>query len=235
MNRTRCRPATYRIRFTQALQATKQLQKRPTIFLFVALQLPGNIVSLFKHSARQGEKNGMKAFGLIAILIVVFCSFIQDQALTIIPGQGVGPLEINKTTKKNVENHIGKGKPTKEFISFCSRGQGTFKKFVYAGLGLELIYSDLNNPKEKDTLTIIRIIESSKLKTIEGIGIGTKRKEVEKYLGKPIVVKFETLVSGAIYHSVRYKEIEFVFDSDHQTTLDTMDYRVKLIEMWKTH
>jgi len=174
----------------------------------------------------------MRSFWLL-FLLVIYCSFGQKEELFIIPGKGIGPLEMGKTTRKDVENFIGKGKPTKELVSFCSRGQGVFKKFIYSEVGLELLYSNLTNPKWDDTLTTIRINESSKLKTIDGIGIGSTRKEVEKIFGKALSTKFNILVLGEVYHAVRYNEIEFVFDSHLQPTLDSMDYKVKEMEMWK--
>lgn len=170
---------------------------------------------------------------ILVLLTTILLSFIQDGTLTIIPGQGVGSLELNKTTKRQVENYIGKGNPTKEFVSFCSHGQGTFKKIVYPDIGIELFYSNLTNPKERDTLTIIRILESSKIKTKEGVGIGSTRREVENYFGKANVSKFDILLSDKVYHSLRYNEIEFEFESNFQPAKDTMDYKVKRIEMWK--
>ena len=51
---------SHNTRFAQALQTSKQLQKRLETFLIFALQLPSNIVSLFKHFGRQRFQNGLK-------------------------------------------------------------------------------------------------------------------------------------------------------------------------------
>ncbi len=176
----------------------------------------------------------MKKPWIFILLTIILCSFGSEQTLNIIPGHGVGILELNITTKKQVENYLGKGKQIKEFISFCSKGQGTLKKFVYSEIGLELQYSNLN-PKKNDTLIFIKITESSKLKTKEGIGIGSSRREVESFLGKTKTSKFDVLKSGELNHYVKYEDlaIKFVFESQFQPSLDTLDYKVNRIEMYK--
>lgn len=167
---------------------------------------------------------------------VSLSSFVLEQKLTIFPGQGVGSLEINKTTKKDVKKYIGKGKPIKESFYFCSQGRGTIKKFIYPQIGIELLYSNLINPKGNDTLNTIRILEYSTLKTEEGIGIGSSRREVEKVFGKTSLSRFDILLSpNEVYHSLQYNEIEFIFDNHYTSTIDTLDYKVIQINMWKNN
>ena len=68
---------------------------------------------------------------------------------TIIPGQGFGPVKIGKSTKKDIEKYLGKGRLEEQtFEHTCIRinGKKTFTEthLIYDSLGLEFEFEDDN-------------------------------------------------------------------------------------------
>lgn len=133
-------------------------------------------------------------------------------------GEGISNLIIDKTTKKEVNKILGKGRKNRDIISFRNH-HTTHVVYIYEDLGLKLIYIEKIRPLH-DTLSLIEITSPSLYKTQDGIGIGSTRKEVELALGKPKKVIHEVLVNGGIMHKIWYNEVEFVFESK-ENRLDT--------------
>jgi len=151
------------------------------------------------------------------------------QSQNIIPGKGVGKLILNESNKVDVEKYLGKGKKVK-YIGTFSNHSSQIIKFVYPNIGIEVEYSNLKNPKSTDTLKTIRFKAPYNLGTVEGIKLGTTRREVENYLGNPSSSHYEKLLKG-MYHAISYNGIEFVFDNN-ENPAEKMDCKVTEIIIW---
>jgi hypothetical protein len=172
---------------------------------------------------------------LIRIILITFLGFtfctstnrksMPNKPFLIEPGVGVGSLIINSTSKREVIKDLGKGNRVKYPSSF-SNHTIYVTKYVYPEMGIELEYSNLTSPKDSDVLSLIRITPTCKFETIEGIGIGTTRLKIENLWGKPKASKYTKLING-IYHSIRYKGIEFSFNDSIES--DSMVGTVKQI------
>lgn len=151
----------------------------------------------------------------------------EETAFTINPGKGIGPLIISKSTKKDVELLIGKGKTT-DYPAPFGHTTRLYQKFQYGKLGVDIYYLDPSKPKKSDTLLSITVLDPSPLKTPEGLGIGSSKQEVIETLGKPKSAHFSPLIKG-YYHAIRYDRVEFVFDSE---SADTVHAAVEQIKLW---
>jgi len=111
---------------------------------------------------------------LITIIISIFLSLFfvsdKDDDLIIVPGESLGEIVLGKTTKKEVETYIGKGK--KESFRCLDRNEKKSKKYVYPDKGIELYYT------KGDTIFLITMTKDCKYKTDKGIGIGSCIKDV---------------------------------------------------------
>jgi len=146
--------------------------------------------------------------------------------------EGIGQIKIGKVTKSDVEKILGKGKVKKYTISFCSKGTGTFKKVVYKKLGIEMFY-DYDYPKKlkkNDTLVGIEFLSFCKLKTEDGIGIGSTRADIEQIYGEPNHEKFVILMNGkTVYHSIDYDKTRFEFEKTFIDSKNKKNAKVKSI------
>lgn len=124
-------------------------------------------------------------------------------------GKGLGDLIIDSTTRRDVHKLIGKGRKTRDTTCFRNDCSSVIV-YVYDSLGLELYYNE-KWKASSDTLTEITLHRPCKFKTIDGIGIGSSREEIEMYLGKPKKVKFWKLVNG-FKHEITYDRILFILE-----------------------
>ena len=185
--------------------------------------------------------NAVRTHLLTTVFICLFCiscltmktQIIQTktnlQSQNIIPGKGVGKLILNESNKVDVEKYLGKGKKIK-YIGTFSNHSSQIIKFVYSNIGIEVEYSNLKNPKNSDTLKTIRFKAPCDFATIEGIKLGTTRREVENYLGNPSSSHYDKLLED-IYHAISYDGIEFIF-GNNENSAEKMDCKVTEIIIW---
>jgi len=158
-------------------------------------------------------------------------SNIYELQKTIFIGQGVGPLVVNHSIKKDVDSYLGKGKEIDVVISFRNHTT-SIKKVEYPLLGIEVEYSNLDKLKKTDTLRVIRLFDPCEFETQNGIKIGTKRLDVERLLGKPEKSIYKKLIDGSVYHSLRYQGVEFEFNDTIYDQNSIMSRCVSKIIVW---
>ena len=180
----------------------------------------------------------MRIVSLFICLFCISCLLMKKQTVqtktnlqsqNIISGKGVGKLILNEVNKAYVEKYLGKGEKVK-YIGAFSNHSSQIIKFVYPNIGIEVEYSNLKNPKNIDTLKIMRFKAPCDLKTSEGIRLGVTRREIENYLGDPATSHYEKLLNGT-YHAISYDGIEFIFGSN-ENYIEKMDCKVTEIIIW---
>jgi len=165
---------------------------------------------------------------LITIITSVFLLFFtpdKNDDLIIIHGKSLGKIVLGKTTKKEVENYIGKGK--KETFYYLNRNEKKSNKYVYPDRGIELCYT------KGDTIFNITIKKNCKYKTDKGIGIGSSIEDVKKAYGEPENIKTtEKLYSmKSIIIGIDYKHINYSLEAQFQND-DKIVYKVDEIDMY---
>lgn len=138
-------------------------------------------------------------------------------------------VRIGVSTRKEVKRIIGKGKKGRD--TTCFRNDcGSVVIYIYQDIGLEFFYNEKANAS-KDTLTEVTIRKSCVYRSVDGIGIGSKRKEVELSLGKPKKVNFYKLVNG-FKHEIIYDGIIFIFEKGKLDKNSETDDIVTEISFW---
>jgi hypothetical protein len=121
----------------------------------------------------------MKTFILLLTFFLASRSWGQSGTLTLTP-YGIGELKIG-STKKDIESIIRQKAMLKPFMDEHSSGFDT-AHCNYRNASLELIFfvlskSDFDNKKDELPLNMIRTT-SPRIKTKEGIGIGTEKTKI---------------------------------------------------------
>ncbi len=157
---------------------------------------------------------------------------VQKENWEVSCGEGIGQILLHRTSKKDLEKTIGKGK---KFKYYDTLGKGKWVPvYSFPELGLELLFG------ASDTLRYISIVPPCDFKTKEGIDIGSSRKEIENLYGKPsstystshVLFSQGSGIDDVIFQEICYDEKKVVFMTDITSVVDSMDAKVVKILLW---
>lgn len=120
----------------------------------------------------------------IGLLTFFFIEKSGDDKLIIIPGKGVGNIEIGKSTIDDVIEEYGKVKVKRKWHKAVEVELfGRFEYYLqYDSLAT---FSTFTKNRNKKVIYKIVLSSGSKCKTANGIGVGSSYKDLKKELGRP--------------------------------------------------
>jgi hypothetical protein len=151
------------------------------------------------------------------LVVLVFSGFLVNQAMIIVPGQSVGPFDINKTTYKQLIASLGKAKLKKHswLAPDCGKSYN-YQKLEYLDRGLSFLFFS-EDVRDGDSFGTIVITKPCNAATNKGIAAGySTRANITAAYGQPSDLEDKNKME---YDSLG---ITFEFVNDEFQTVDTL-------------